>query len=308
MSTRPRIGLALSSGGARGAAHVGVLKVFHRENVPVDVIAGTSVGAGVGGLYAAGISVEQIEKIWLQTDLKRVLRSYLPALSKSGWSKGEEITRSLSETLGTLRIEALKLPYAAIAADINTGQEVILREGLLIEAIRASSSIPAIFTPVLWQERYLVDGGLVNPVPVSVTRKLGAEIVIAVDVAAQPVEGFTEEPSMIGRYFQFPFDNRVTQFFKSRFKETTEEKIEVSARPTIQPSPTLLGVIMQSSSILQRQLISYRLQEDKPDLVITPKFSTIPRYWRAAEAIQAGETAAMAVLPQLRKILSLGQN
>ncbi len=302
MSQRPRIGLALSSGGARGAAHVGVLKVFNRENVPVDVIAGTS--AGVGGLYAAGVSIEQIEKIWLQTDLKRVLRGYLPALSKSGWSKGEEITRSLSEALGQVRIEDLKIPYVAVAADINTGQEVILREGLLIEAIRASSSIPAVFTPVLWKERYLVDGGLVNPVPVSVAQKLGAQIVIAIDVAAQPVEGFTEEPSMIGRYFQFPFDNRVTQFFRSRLKAATDEKIKVTAQAPSQPRPTLLGVIMQSSSILQRQLVSFRLQEDKPDLVITPKFSTIPRYWRAAEAIKAGEAAAEAALPQLKKLLT----
>jgi NTE family protein len=304
MSKRPIVGLALSSGGARGAAHVGILKVFKAENVPVDVIVGTSVGAGVGGLYAAGVSIEEIEKIWLQTDLKRVLRGYWPTLSKSGWSRGEEITRSLAKTLGEKRIEALEIPYAAVASDINTGEEIILQEGLLIEAIRASSSIPAIFTPVGWNGRYLVDGGLVNPLPVSVARVLGAQVVIACDVAAQPVEGFEEEPSMVGRYLQFPFDNRVTKFFRSRFKDAAEETVIVNSKAKSHTAPSLIGVILQSSSILQRQLILHRMREDKPDFTITPKFSTIPRYWRAAEAIKAGEEAARAALAQLKKLIT----
>jgi NTE family protein len=294
----------LSSGGARGAAHVGVLRALENGGFSIDVIAGTSVGAGVGGLYAAGVSVERIEKLWLGTDLKRVIREYFPTLPRSGWSRGDELIRSLSDLVGESRIEDLKIPFAAVATDINTGEEIILREGPLVEAIRASTSIPALFTPVCWKGRYLVDGGLVNPVPVSLARLLGAEVVIAVDVAAQPLEGFTEEPSMASRFLQFPFDNKVTQFFKSRLRDAAEETVRTNAKTKNQSAPSLISIVMQSSSILQRQLISHRMERERPDLLITPKFAQVPRYWRAVEAIQAGEDAMQTMLPALKTLVA----
>ncbi|MGQ9734494.1 MAG: patatin-like phospholipase family protein, partial [Candidatus Bipolaricaulia bacterium] len=180
------VGLALSTGGPRGAAHVGVLKVLEEHGVPIDIIAGTSMGALVGGAYAAGVPLQRIEEEWLKTDLLRVARSFLPTFPIRGWSSGNNVLRMLQGLLGGIKIEELPLKFAAVAADLVTGREVILREGPLVEALRASSSIPGLFVPVERGGQVLVDGGLVNPLPVDVARQLGAEVVIAVDLGYYP--------------------------------------------------------------------------------------------------------------------------
>jgi len=139
-----KIGLALASGGARGSAHTGVLKVLEAEGIPISAVAGSSIGAVVGGAYAAGISVERIEKEWLETDLPKVVRSFLPTFPRAGLSSGSEFRKYLQYLLGDVHFDELSIPFAAMGCDIDTGEGVVLDRGSVADAIRASSSIPGL--------------------------------------------------------------------------------------------------------------------------------------------------------------------
>jgi len=303
-----KLGLALSSGGARGAAHVGVLKVLERAGIEIAAIAGTSIGAGVGGLYAAGVPLREIEHLWLETDIVKVIKNYLPTFPRSGWSSGSEFRRSLQQLIGDIRIEDLRIPYAAVATDIETGEEVVLRSGPLVEAIRASTSIPGLFTPVYLEGRYLVDGGLVNPLPTDVVRAMGVDLVIAVDVVPYPQEGFRAGPPLLERLRNsFIFNNRFTQFFRERFQasEVPEymRKIEQDRPEDLSSAPGVISILSQVSNIFQRQMADFHLREAPPDLLIEPRFAIPPKFHRAREAIEAGERAAEAALPKLEELL-----
>jgi len=214
VNDRPRIGLALSGGGARGAAHIGVLKILERERIPIDYIAGTSMGAIVGGMYASGMSPEEIEAQLVAVDwddifedkVDREYRSFRRKTDDRLWLisnkpgfndgkitlppglvQGQKINQLLiALTLPVADIDNfddLAIPFRAIAADIQTGETVVLDAGSLPKAIRASMSIPAIMTPVPWGERNLVDGGIASNLPIEVVRGMGADIVIAIDIS-----------------------------------------------------------------------------------------------------------------------------
>lgn len=209
MAGRPRIGLALGGGGAKGAAEVGVLKVLEEAGIQVDCIAGTSVGAIVGGLYAAGYSAKELETMfqtqeWLSllTDRKASLSNepfetvdgvtYIfgfPVLDRNssifGVMRGgriEEVLDSMLSARGCAEFEGLRVPFRCVTADIRTAREVVLKEGPVCRAMRASMAIPGIFKPVRLGDRLLVDGGMLNNLPVDVCRKMGADIVIAIDL------------------------------------------------------------------------------------------------------------------------------
>ena len=181
-----KIGYALGGGAARGLSHIGVLKVFEEHGIFPSVITGTSVGALVGALYAGGISVGDIERLALRLSFGRLALMADITLPFSGLIGGRRVTSLLKSFLGDLTFSQLKYDFACVATDINTGEQVVLREGSLIEAVRASISLPGIFTPVKVKGRYLVDGGLVNEVPVSVCRDMGAGYVIGVNVIPGP--------------------------------------------------------------------------------------------------------------------------
>ncbi len=214
---RPTVALVLSGGGAKGAAHVGVLKVLEELRVPVDMIVGTSMGAIVGGLYAAGYSPEQMEHELIETDwraifsdrasppeqsfrLKRAREEYgyievglgadgfeFPSGFITGQRLGFRLKSLLLHTAGTDDFDDLRIPYRAVAADLETGQEVVLEEGNVAEAMRASMAVPGVFAPVERDGRILVDGGVVNNLPINVARELGADVIIAVLVSSQDI-------------------------------------------------------------------------------------------------------------------------
>ncbi len=183
-----RIGLALGSGGARGSAHVGVLKVLEENGSVPDIIAGTSMGAEVGGAYAAGVKVDKLVAIWRATTFGKVAKTLLPTVPWSGWSSGGEIMRTVRSLVGDRTIEELAIPFAAVATDLESGQPYIITKGSLAKAIRASLSVPGLFTPVWIDGHLLIDGGVSDPIPVDVARQLGADLVIAVDVLVDPNE------------------------------------------------------------------------------------------------------------------------
>jgi NTE family protein len=185
---RPKIALVLGGGGARGLAHIGVLKVLEEEKVPVDMIVGTSVGALIGALYSAGVPVEKIEKLgenvgW--SDISNLSdASIVKLLITEHLLSTEKMERYLNSNIGHVRFDELKIPFACVATDLITGERVILREGEVAPAARASSTIPGIFDPVEYRHRYLVDGGLYENIPTDVARLLGADFIIVVAVSA----------------------------------------------------------------------------------------------------------------------------
>ena len=177
-----KIGLALGGGGARGLAHIGVLEVIEKEKIPVDMIVGTSMGAMVGSLYASGKTVSQIKKAAIEMGSKRLSLFLDPALPKTGLVRGKRIENTLKSVIGDIEFADLKIPFACVATDIYSGEEVVLNEGKVWEAVRASGSIPVLFSIAKREGKYLVDGGLVDPIPVNPLREMGADAVIAVNV------------------------------------------------------------------------------------------------------------------------------
>ena len=176
---RPRMGIALGGGSARGFTHFGVLSVLEEANIPIDVVAGTSAGALMGAFYSAGMSLSWIDKLAQRMSWRRAIR---PVFSPHGFVCLEPLATWMQETLGDLHFEDLAIPFACVATDLNTGQTVVLDSGPLAPAVQASCSIPGIIAPVWLNGRLLCDGGVTDNVPVSVARQLGADYVIGVDI------------------------------------------------------------------------------------------------------------------------------
>lgn len=235
---RPKIGLVLAGGGAKGAAHVGVLKVLEEMRIPIDVVAGTSMGSIVGGLYAAGLSPQEIEREirtidWqdvFNDDPERADRSFrrkqddrlyvfkakpgfndykieLPLAYVQGQKFDLQLSRLTRKVAGIQNFDHLPIPYRAVAADLETGQEVVLKSGNLARALRASMAVPGAFDPVLIDDRLLVDGGIANNIPVSVARAMGADVVIVSDLGSEMLtrEQITSALSVAGQMVNFLF-------------------------------------------------------------------------------------------------------
>jgi len=177
---RPKIGLALGSGGLRGLAHVGVLKVLERENIPVDYIAGCSIGSMIGALYCAGHSPETILKLAKHLRPRHWLDFVVP---KMGIFSGEKVLETIRLLTQQKTFGDLNIPLAIVATEINQGREIVFSQGDLAKAVRASISVPGVFVPFQWDEMLLVDGAVLNPTPIDVVRGMGADVVIAVDLA-----------------------------------------------------------------------------------------------------------------------------
>ena len=203
---RPVVGVALGGGMARGCAHVGVLRELERHQIPIDLVAGTSVGSLIGGAYAAGLTPDQVEQLALTiswNDLGRV------TVSKMGFYNSERTEHYVRKHFPVTEFEKMRIPFGAVATELQTGKMVIFTEGSLPLAIRASCAMPIFYTPVMVNGRMMVDGGLVGHIPASVARMMGADIVIAVDVNSQhlpipqPTHLFTvmaQSLSIIGRH------------------------------------------------------------------------------------------------------------
>lgn len=299
-----KIGLALASGGARGSAHVGVLKVLERKGIPIYAIAGSSIGAMVGGAYAAGVPVERIEREWLDTDLPKVMRSFLPTFPRAGLSSGSELRKYLRALLGDARIEELSIPFAAVACDIDTGEAVVLRRGPLADAMRASASIPGIFHPVRWEGRLLVDGGLIEPLPVRVCRELGADLVIGVDIVPTTyptTSGGRRLWDKLGQHLREGLTNQtwvpgsLTELLDDLFRERPEND---------RPLPGVYSVINQSVAIFQQEILHLKLTLWPADLIVRPDLPRGVSYLKAADGVRSGEQAMKQALPKLRSLLA----
>jgi NTE family protein len=181
---RVKIGLALGAGAARGLAHIGVLELLEKEGIKVDMIAGTSIGSLIGGIYASGAPLKYIRGLAIELDWDQINDITFP---RRGLIKGDKLLSFLEMLTGGKEISQLNIPYAAIACDIEEGKHIVINKGSLAKAIRASTAIPGVYTPFKHQGRLLIDGGVIDRVPVSTVREMGADLVIAVDVGSQEI-------------------------------------------------------------------------------------------------------------------------
>ncbi|MEJ2200179.1 MAG: patatin-like phospholipase family protein [Desulfuromonadaceae bacterium] len=307
-----RIGLALGSGAARGLAHIGVLKVLEQANIPITCIAGTSIGALIGALYAAGVSVAQMEEVAHNVDWQRLAGLIDPIIPTSGLLDGKKVAQFVAEMLPVQTFEELSLPFAVVTTDVETGEMLIIKRGPLCEALRAAISFPGIFTPVQFAGRFLVDGGLCNPVPVDIARDLGADRVIAV-CAIPEVEKRRREAFFPDHPQEQQRKNHLLDFFTSQHIESIlgdlwrpADKNE-NKRPPFPAAgkerkpPSMLKIFTQCIAIMENEINRLRLEREEADLLIRPQLDeiTLFDFHKATSAIRAGEQATRNLLPQI---------
>jgi NTE family protein len=266
-----KIGIVLGSGSARGWAHIGVLRALDEAGIKPDIVCGSSIGALVGAVYADD-GLEALEE-WVAGLTWRTVLNFFDISFNGGFIKGAKLTRFLEENFLEKKIDELPRDYAAVATDFQSGREIWLREGRVAEAVRASIALPGLFTPVEREGRLLVDGGLVNPVPVSLCRALGADFVIAVDLSS----------AIVGRYV----------------KKLDDEKRDKEL-------PNMMEVVAGSINIMQVHISRSRLAGEPADVMITPRLGRLGMldYHRGSEAIAEGAETAAAMIPHIRRLIA----
>ena len=297
---RPSIGLVLGGGAARGFAHIGVIKTLMAKGLVPEVIAGTSIGAVVGGCYAAG-HLDALEA-WARSLTSRSVLSYLDVnLSGSGLIWGHRLARRLEAELGGITIDDLPFRFAAIATEIGTGHEIWLTRGNLVEAMRASYTLPGIFAPVRLGGRWLVDGTLVNPVPVAAARALGARLVLAVNLNADLFgRGTTiaSHGSDVDGEDVLDGLHRHPRGLIGLFGAERVLKRQFFGRPG---RPGISTVMVEAFNVMQDRIARSRLAGDPPDVLVNPRLGSIGlfEFHRAQEAIALGAEATGEALAAL---------
>jgi NTE family protein len=296
--TRPRIGLALGSGSARGWAHIGIIRALLEQGVVPDVVTGTSMGALVGAAHVSG-DLDRLEA-WVTalrwTDMVALMDV---GFSRGGLIGGERLMRWLAEGIEDSRIEHCEVVYGAVATDLARGDEVWLRSGSILEAVHASIALPGLFSPVMHEGRWLVDGGLVNPVPVSLCRALGAERVIAVDLGTDlmdrhPLPGRGREPVAGPEIAESPLSRQLTNVLGVlRLRNNNNHG-----------APSMLDVMARSINVMSARISRSRMAGDPPDMLLTPRLARIGllEFHRAAEAIEEGMREVKRSAGQLARL------
>lgn len=305
MSSPPRIGLALGSGLARGFAHLGVIRALKRHGIEPTVISGSSMGALVGGAYLAH-RLDALEE-WAYSLTRFKVLSYLDFRVKSGGLiGGKRLVRLMEETFGDVRVEDLPNPFIAITADLVTGHEVWLRKGRLVDVMRASFSLPGIFPPVFMNNRWLIDGALVNPVPVSACAASGARMTIAVNVSGDIIGKSKRPGDHIPTVAGFDLLNTdAPDHVEQQKKQTLIQR--VFRRDQTTQGPSVFGVMVSSLNIVQDRLARSRLAGDPPDVLIIPRIGHIGlmEFDRAEELIDEGEAAVERAMPDIKAAYSV---
>lgn len=305
-ASRPRIGLALGSGSARGWSHIGVIRILEEAGIVPDIVCGTSIGALVGAAYADG----QLEKFeaWVRGLTWQGVVGLLDFTVSGGLIHGEKLFSFLRSHLNDQTIGDLPKAYGAVATELATGREIWLREGSVIDAVRASAALPGLFKPALRNEGLLVDGALVNPVPVSLCRAMGADIVIAVDLNSD----------LIGRHFSLDEPPEVPQSAAPGALVSVLSRLplgpwankgEKPEAPEPPDMPSIFDVLGMSLNIMQVRITRSRLAGEPADVLIRPRLAdfALMDYHRAAQAIEEGEQAARRMLPELRDMIGLSR-
>ena len=292
MARRPKIGFALGAGSARGWAHIGVLRALAEAGFKPDLIAGCSVGAFVGAAFAAG-RLDQVEAFALGLDRKAMFKLADFGL-RGGLIKGERINEVFREQFVESEFSDLPIPLAAVATDLHTGQEVWLREGKVSDAIAASIAVPGLFRPVRQDGRYLVDGSVVNPIPVSLCRAMGADIVLAVDLGSDLVGRYVRDNDRLSRTGSF-----ISKVLP-RYNPTSDRQVEAEVAP-----PSLVETLVGAINIMQLRIARSRLAGEPPDVLLAPRLGHLGLldYHRAESAIAEGRDEVTRMLPAIRNVI-----
>jgi len=324
-----KVGLALSGGAARGLAHIGVLKALEEGHIPIDMIGGTSMGALIGAAYARERKASVLEEIAIGVDWRKLAHLVDPNVFPpwKGFVHGEKVKLFLNTLIGETNFEELEIPFAAVAVDIESLEEIVIDKGPVLEAVRASISLPVIFTPVKWQGRFLVDGGVLNPLPVKVVREMGAEIVIAVNVSyaaqqrkVQKRKRRQEEVTASARAISLPDSEHLLDLKRkldSLLQEKANkfdfiEKVSHFATGTVQhidakreelQGPNIFDVLMQSLHATEYELA--RTAGKLADVVITPDVGDIGifAFYKGEEAILQGYAAAKKEMSRIQELV-----
>jgi NTE family protein len=305
MKTDLTIGLALGSGSSRGWAHIGIINELAKLGIEPDIVCGTSVGAMVGAAYAMG-NLEKLEA-WACSVTKLDVARFLDInTSMTGFVHTERFHAYLNENIASDGdiIEDLSKTYAAVSTDLESGREVWMTSGSIIQAVWSSMAMPGLFPAIRNDHRWLIDGGLVNPVPVSVCRALGADLVIAVNLNGDIVGKHLEKPIP-----EKKSNNSITVKISELVKEYTnlslfDEDIKNKERP-----PSLLNAIAASVNITQDRITRSRMAGDPPDIMFSPKLSGIGllELYRAEEAIKEGRICVQRKIPEIKEILGIAE-
>ena len=285
MYRKARIGLALGSGSARGWSHIGAIRALEERGVKPDVVCGTSIGALVGAAYAAG-ELDGLEKWVTGLAWTTVVRLMDLTWRPGGLIRGQRLFNLFQGTFKDADISELHMPFGAVATELASGRELWLRQGKVLEAVRASCAMPGLFTPVIRAGVVVVDGGLVNPVPVSMCRAMGADLVIAVDLSW----------GKLG-----PYRDRARRSLQTRDVPPGQDEAKL-ADPRI---PSIFEVFMTSLDIVEQRVARSRLAGEPADVLITPllpDFATMD-YHRAKEAIAEGRTAVERMAPLIEQVI-----
>ena len=291
----PRIGLALGSGSARGWAHLGVIRALERAGIVPDIVCGTSIGALVGAASATG-EHERFEQ-WVRGLTWSSVVGLVDWKMGGGLMAGGKLAAFFRSRYADPGIEHLPRPFGCVATDLASGREVWLREGSVIDAVRASIALPGLFTPALQEGRLLVDGGLVNPVPVSLCRAMGADIVIAVDLNWELVARRRRPVKDV---------QAAAALAQSGMMEALLARFRPAGGPQVPHNmPSLLGVMSASLNIMQVRITQSRLAGEPADAMIRPRLPDMAAmdFHRGAVAIDAGERATELALPLIRGLL-----
>lgn len=290
-----KIGLALGSGAAKGWAHIGVINALERAGIRIDVVAGSSVGALVGAAYATE-RLPRMER-WVRSfSYWQVIRLMDFSWQRGGLIRGERVFSHVRSLMGCDTIEQCSLPFGAVSTNLSTGRELWLTEGDLHQAVRASCSMPGLLAPVSWNGYWLVDGAVVNPVPISLTRALGADIVIAVDLQhdahlmQQALFSVTPESDADT---PLPGVDSWSGRLRQRIGRITSRKMNYT--------PGAMEIMSTSIQVLENRLKRNRMAGDPPDVLIQPlcpQISTLD-FHRAEEAIEAGRLSVEKKMDEL---------
>lgn len=288
---KPRVGLVLGSGSARGWSHIGVIRALEEAGVRPDLVCGTSIGALVGAAYAAG-ELERLENWVLRLKIGDVAGLADVSLS-AGLLKGDRLMHFFRSSFADRPLEQLGLPFASVATSLQTGAEVWLRSGSTLDAVRASIALPGIFTPVRWEGSLLVDGGLTNPIPVSLARAMGADIVIAVDLGSD----------ILGRRFRTPVPPNVPTSQPQWMLKLRENLAALAPEKSTEgsPMPSLMDVLSASMDIVQVRIARSRLAGEPPEVFVAPRLAHLRLFdfHHAREAIEEGRRAVERVAHSL---------
>ena len=310
---KPRIGLALGAGAARGWAHIGVVEALTAAGVAPDVVTGCSIGAFVGAALVTG-HIGDLGPWARQLDWREILSHLDLRFAGGGLIEGDRLMRFMSERQDDVEIQDLPIAFGAIATDLATGREVWLRDGSLFRAVRASVALPGLVSPAASDDRWLVDGALVNPVPVSLCRALGADQVIAVNLNSDLAgKRAARRRGRSGDRARREVDSSGSNFLARLTKDIPSgirggaERFFVQLLDGERERPSYFDVVADSISIMQDQITRSRMAGDPPEVLLQPRLGHIRLmdFNRAEDAIAEGRDCVERILPQLEESLQL---